>query len=117
MNIEILRDAASGDFAFARELAREYLDFMAVQFRLLHQALEGGATSQIEHAAHLAMGSSLTCGALQAGALFRRLEHAAREGRLDALPALLAAAEDEVALERQRLHELLFSRAGPGDFP
>jgi PAS domain S-box-containing protein len=84
VDLERLQDIAGGDQQTFRHLAAHSLQQTAVLIGQIQAAIRSGSGRQVEHLAHSAAGSSLTCGFAALVPLFRELERLGSEGRLAA---------------------------------
>lgn len=103
-----LLDRLDGDLRLARELIATYLEESPAMWADLRDALDSGACSELERAAHSLRGALAAVSAPQAVQLADRLETASREGHLSEAPARVA----ELEAELERLDQALRSFMG-----
>jgi HPt (histidine-containing phosphotransfer) domain-containing protein len=90
--LEELRESVGGDQEFVADLATTYLSEGDGHIQAVEDALARGDTEGMVRPAHTLKSSSAALGAARLSALSKEIEHAAREGRMDALAASVADA-------------------------
>ncbi len=94
-----LRDSVGGDDAFVRELVEAYLAESPGHLDTMVAAAAVGDAIAVVRPAHTLKSSSAAVGAMRLAELSKRVEHAAREGRVEqaAIDAIQAAWAETVA--------------------
>jgi HPt (histidine-containing phosphotransfer) domain-containing protein len=107
IDFDQLQSACGGDAALKRELMDMYFG-QADQIMLgLHQAIQTGAVSEVNHLAHKLAGSSLACGLSAIVPSLRRMEEGARAGHLEGAEASMAEAVKSLELLHQAVQDHL----------
>jgi HPt (histidine-containing phosphotransfer) domain-containing protein len=78
-----LRESVEGDEAFVRELVDAYLAESPGYLDAMATAAAEGDTAGVVRPAHTLKSSSAAVGAMRLAELSKRVEHAAREGRIE----------------------------------
>ena len=81
--VDELRDSVGGDEAFVKELVGAYLAESPGHLEAIAAAAEAGDAAAVVRPAHTLKSSSAAVGAVRLAAVSKRLEFAAREGRID----------------------------------
>jgi len=84
--------SVGGDDAFVADLVRTYLAEGAEHIAAMDAALAAGDVTAIVRPAHSLKSSSAALGAARLSQISRDIEHAGRDGRTDALAALMIEA-------------------------
>ncbi len=79
----------------------------------LHQAIQTGAITEVNHLAHKLAGSSLACGLSAIVPSLRRMEQGAKAGHLDGAEASMAEAVTSLELLRHAVQDYLRQLQSP----
>ncbi|MGH7806019.1 MAG: response regulator [Candidatus Binatia bacterium] len=100
VQVEDMRDLCPDDF---REVVERYLARTAQSFERLGQAVRAAEANEVQFLAHDLAGAGATMGMKTIVAPLRKLEQAAREGRLDEVGSMMADAHREFERGREAL--------------
>jgi HPt (histidine-containing phosphotransfer) domain-containing protein len=106
VDLQVLRQATSGDRDLMEELAELYLNDADLQLRALDDALQNREYDRIRRIGHSLKGSSASIGAGQAAEAFKVLEDAARSQDEAAIKAAIAKGTAEFERVKRALAEL-----------
>jgi HPt (histidine-containing phosphotransfer) domain-containing protein len=103
VNLERMREGSMGDEEFMGELIDIYLEDMPRQLEALRVAVEKHDAASAAATAHRLRGASGNVGADSLSSLCREIERSSRDNRLDQLPGLVEAVDQEGGRVRQFL--------------
>jgi HPt (histidine-containing phosphotransfer) domain-containing protein len=109
IDFDQLEAATDGDAEVMRELVNLYFQQAGEIMAGLEEAAKAGDAAQINHLAHKLAGSSLACGMSAPAPFLRKLEHEAREGRIEGAAQTLVLAASSLEKMRGKAESYLAS--------